>query len=259
MIKKTLLVLLALTYLSCGGGGGGGESLSTDACSVLDIGAKIVTGTQCSNENLSIAKIKLLFANGDEGLCTGSFIADTKVLTAAHCFLAGRVGSAVVTLGASSAFATEVQLHPEAQIVTPLNAVFNDVAILTVPAAFDVDPLPIILSSLPKSGDVISVFGFGIDENGELLGLRSGEMKLSSVTNDHLSAAYDGSGSNVCNGDSGGPAIALVAGSPGLIGVVSSGIAQARCLEGDISLFANLQNQKIIDFIQQNVPTLELK
>ena len=104
----------------------------------------------------------------------------------------------------------------------------------------------------------MAIFGFGFTENGVVgLGtLRSGEMRVEETDTNHILAIFDGSGSNTCSGDSGGPALAQNgSGAWGIIGITSTGTVEG-CGVGDESIFTNLSDPAMLAFIDEIVPNV---
>lgn len=268
---------LTLILLSCGGSssdddGGSGSSgngtLSTNACGTLGLGTRevatrentrVINGATCTEAGSPIVEISLLESSGDASLCSGTLLTSTHVLTAAHCFF-DEVRIASVAVGGQRVTASTVTVHPGVGIVPGILAVFNDVAILTLRTPITNQPtLPLIVSESVDVGDIFGVFGFGLDENDELGELQGGEMRISEVTENHITALFDGSGSNSCSGDSGGPAVyTTTSGVTGIVGVVSSGTI-TNCTAGDNAIYANTQGASILNFITQVVPDVRLE
>lgn len=247
-------VVASLCFM-VGCGGGGGSELSTDSCGVLGLNARIVNGTSCTIQGAPVVRISL-FARDSTALCSGTVIAPRKVLTAAHCFLGADVLRVDVTISERTIPATQAFLHPGVAIDAATRAVLNDVAVIELANDAAVSPVAIFTSAPVQSGSEFSIFGFGLDEAGNQGTLRSGEMAIDSISENHIFASFDGEGSNTCNGDSGGPALLEVAGRPTLIGITSSGV-NPNCSEGDLSLFQNLQNPGVLSFLREVAPDLQ--
>ena len=275
-MKKTfniLFVILVSALTACGGGGSdsddSGSGLSNNACGAIGLPTRIVDGTSCGNLTAS-AVVRFIFvdAQGNTGFCTGTMLTADDVLTAAHCVPNGLNGltSAVVASGntLASSVAVDVRrvsVHPGYVPVgeaSPI-AAFNDVAILHLASPLNIPTLPIVTSQQVVVGDIISIFGYGTDENGRFNGedLQSGEMLVSDVDANHIAANFTGDGSNTCQGDSGGPAILSTAKGPGIVGTTSTGTS-LTCSPPDLSLFANVQHPNALNFIRQSVPDARL-
>jgi len=253
--KYALVISMSLLLLSCGGDDTGGN-LSTNTCGLLGLPTKIINGTACSDTDSPVVRITLISRSGKPFLCTGTMLTSTKVLTAAHCFFEP-IRAAYIEAGRLRADATRVTVHPG--VSEQPTAVFNDVAILTLKTAVNLPTVPLFTSRALEAGDKIAIYGYGQTEDESpdhfTAGiLRSGQMRLDSVTPDHLIAAFDGKkGSNTCFGDSGGPAIFSSGGIVGIVGITSSGVV-SDCGPGDVSLFANTQGASVLNFIRTAVP-----
>ncbi|MFM1846607.1 MAG: hypothetical protein RL417_81 [Pseudomonadota bacterium] len=266
-----ILGLLSVALLAgCGGGGsdGGDDSnsgLSTNACSTLGLNTKIINGTACDTASSPVVEINLYGRDGSIGLCSGTAVQSRYVLTAGHCFLEGGGGSiesASVTAGGGEIFASKVFIHPQYSQSND-GAVFNDVAVLEFPRALNLPTLPVVVNRKVTSDDIVAIYGFGFDESGDFGALKSGEMDVADVTPNHIVSVFGSAGSNTCNGDSGGPAILQFIDdngqtTTGVVGVTSTGTNEG-CTEGDISLFANLQEEPIVSFLRSRVPGIALE
>lgn len=254
-IKILIIVAILLINSACTKDDKGG--LSKNACGLLrsnsqGINTKIIDGTQCSVNGSPIVSISVLLESGDVGLCSGTVIAPRHILTAAHCFdvdTVGEVLSSSVQIEGFNRSIRRITIHPRVNIPQ------NDVAIIELQEPTSVNPVPLILSSPVNPGDVISIFGYGFDENSNFATLKSGQMRVTGVTSQNIFARFsEGTGSNVCFGDSGGPAILDRGnGTLGIVGITSFATSEG-CIEDGFSGFANVQSNDILDFIFDVVP-----
>ncbi len=226
-----------------------------NSCDVLGLNNKIVGGTSCANPELS-AVVRIVLTTNDDQIanCTGTMITSNKLITAAHCF--EDVASATVEIGDQpltirSINAKVVYIHPDFN--DPNNTTNrNDIAILELVSNAGLPVMPILLGRDLDVGEIVSVFGYGQEDSGDVSStLRSGEMKISDVNNDFVKALYEGTGSNVCFGDSGGPLFASHNGRVAIFGTTSFG-TRTDCQSGDNTSFVKLQSADALEFINRN-------
>lgn len=238
------------------------ESLSRNACPILGLQTRIINGTECREGGSPIVQLSINLANGSQGLCSASLLTNQDLLTAAHCFF-GIVLSATAEVGGETVGVDSIEIHPEVQIDPSSQAVFNDVAVVRLERPISGSTLPILVSRNVREGEIISIYGYGLDENGNSEVLRSGQMRVSGVSENHIFARFDGEGSNTCNGDSGGPAVRTFVNEnnvlvDAIVGTVSSG-ELITCEAGDTTLFANILTDKVRDFITRTVPRVRVE
>jgi secreted trypsin-like serine protease len=259
-ITLSALGLLSLVHVGCGEGGSGdnGGNPSTDACSVIGLQTRIINGSSCTDSTSAVVRLSLLDSIGNEYICSGTLISSQYVLSAAHCFTTANITTIRVVIGGRTITGSSYVIHPGVQIDAVNGAVLNDASLVKLAQAATVTPLPLVSSENVSAGALVSIFGYGFDENGGIGTLQSGQMEVSSVSENHIFAAYGGEGSNVCNGDSGGPAIYTTAfGISGVVGITSTG-RRIDCGPGDITLFANTQTNSILNWVFSIVTDAEL-
>jgi|GEM_PF-1365348 len=206
-----------------------------------------------------MVRIEYSFVDGSLGLCSGTVIAPGIVLTAAHCFVGPRNGEIAsqiergILVGNSTAItrASEVIVHPTYREDLTVSAFFNDIAILRV-GELPLPALTIATRTALDSNTVLTAYGFGQVEDGSFGTLRSAQVPAAIVTPNHIFS------NGLCAGDSGGPLIQFgvdEAGNPtaGIVGVGSSGFTET-CGGSEVSLYTNLQNQEVLDFIELYAP-----
>lgn len=270
-IKIIFLGLLLSSLAACGGGGGGGgsdsdggDSLSNNACGSLGLNrsVRIINGTVCGNlGNSPVVRVISVLSPDTLELCTGTMVTPTVVLTAAHC-LTDAVGGGIVIGDAGNVLVVRgVQAfrHPGFRQVSA-SVFINDVALIRLEAAVNLPTLPILISSSPAAGDKAQIFGYGQDTpapaNAALL--RSGEVRISSLNADVITVDFNGDGSKVCHGDSGGPLLSSTAQGAAIIGITSSG-SSAGCEEGVASYFTNIQSSDVLSFLNSIAPDISIQ
>lgn len=153
-------------------------------------------------------------------LCTATLIGSRTVLTAAHCVRDdGQTWHSFVADGVTYSV-SKVIPHPEYSDTTYV----NDIALALLAASPPIVPSP-IAKLPPKVGQELTIVGFGrTKESGPS---DSGIKRLAKNTVSSVAAtritiwgSSEGKG-NICNGDSGGPSFAMIAGEELQVGVHS--------------------------------------
>jgi hypothetical protein len=284
--------MICLTVISCGGGGGNGGSSNEpdqDACNVLGLNTRIVSGSACETGANPVLK---LFIDSDSfsGTCTGTLIAPKKFLTAAHCVTDGEFGAPLPAQDFSVSqgnvlqpLARGVRVYSNPNPLRELNTInqaaqsrgdldeitndpngeksasyirefgLSDIAIIELDRAVNLPTAIVQTSAIPSAGTLVSIFGFGITSGDSQVAsdvLRSGEMLVDSTGPKNIFARFD-NGSNTCEGDSGGPMIIQNSdGSYAVVGTVLGGTKE-DCSIGDLSSFTATAGAGIAGFIKQ--------
>lgn len=241
------LSMMTLTVAGCGGGGGDSEA---DPCTTL----KIAGGTGCAASPKAIALVA-----SDKGYCTGTFITNKHVLTAAHCIPSSSSRIVVGARGFSSD-AAHVDVHPgyDGDVSSPF-----DVAVVTLLNSAAVDPVPLEISRAVSPGDRVIAYGFGLDEAGDDviervdnggLALKATDLEVTQVNSGTIYTKSDGNG-DTCQGDSGG---ALLTpgddGRPAVVALVRSGPDTCVVNSGYDSENTNIQGSSVLEFILAKAP-----
>lgn len=153
-----------------------------------------------------------------ESFCTGALIAKGVVLTAAHCALAEPALDVEVFAGADVNQSGGRFHGVVAQLVHPgydPESFTNDLALLWLDEPMTATPL--VRGPDPAVGDIVTMVGYGGDENGGGGERRVGTSRVTAV--DAQATRTEASPALACGGDSGGPALK----DGKLVGVVRSG------------------------------------
>ncbi len=183
--------------------------------------------------------------------CGGTIVADSWVLTAAHCGSQTTVYAGSNNTGSQTAYSVAQYVqHPNYSVNSTAGSYSNDYALLRINGTFPTNliraklPDATVMQAVAKVGDPVTTLGWGATSQGGSGTTSLREVTIPVVSDTTCAASYNGStaasglklnpavqicaglaagGKDSCQGDSGGPLIAPYNGSIYSIGVVSYG------------------------------------
>jgi V8-like Glu-specific endopeptidase len=223
-----LFILAALSLLACS---------STDTAAVPEPAPQttqdIVGGRSDRGHDPAVVALLL----GEEGLCSGSLIGPSLVLTARHCvsetshqvscpahgsqLLGDRDPSTITVLVGDTIQTARPVAHGARLRTLPGHTLCDhDAALIELDRPVDgVTPLVVDTSAGPAAGDLIRAVGFGLrGDNQDSAGRKYTRSHLAILAS--TKAEFE-VGEGICSGDSGGPAIDERSGK--IVGIVSRG------------------------------------
>jgi secreted trypsin-like serine protease len=270
-MRSVLLAAIVGVGVVAAGCGGGGSSAG-DSCSTL----KIANGDNCDVSQSPVALVLAKTRNGGISTCSGTVISPTAILTAAHCVI--NPGDPIVDVlvavpagvGAISDGTITSVRYDSRYTPLPSGALVYDQAVIRTSFDTGANPVPMLGSDSISPGEEITVFGYGLDEQGrgvldrindrdyEKL-LKAGTMIVDALNPVRLvfSSSFDSSGQSACPGDSGGPAIVKRGGRSVVGGIVSYG-SSGNCQSGSYVAFGNVGSGDNLRWIRGQVPEAEV-
>lgn len=282
LILKTLTMCLCALMASCGGnsdscslfgtcgayddGGSSTEFQGAPACQAIGYTSaqKVANGEACpvASSSDSSSVVKLIMTKGNfAGICTGTVVSPTTVLTAAHCFYGGVSSIEIITTVKGKQYtvpARSYTIHP--QFGASDDVLFNDIAIVRASRRLSAPISPILLSSSPAEYEDSLVAGYGQTENDgpAQANVYAGRAIIDDVSDNHIYINYTPSQAHPCKGDSGGALFVANGQGIAIVGVVSQSDPSVDeddvCEPGDRTLYTNVRDPSVEAFIRANIP-----
>jgi secreted trypsin-like serine protease len=236
----------------CAAGCGGEDALdpaSLGACgAALGKSQQAIVNGELDAADAAVASVNSLDVDCQRAgapACTGTLVAKDAILTAAHCVgefppeafavLFGATsdpGRGALGAGLEGSFfrVAGVRVHPGFDPKT----LANDVALLRLEGEPKVPPAPRLEAPPGDSlvGATARVVGFGRSDAAPAFAKREGAVQVAEATD--LTLVYRGDPAMTCDGDSGGPVFATVAGVEVLVAVTSRG--DAACADHGVAV-----------------------
>lgn len=253
---------------TCGGDDDGGSSTQfrgASACQAIGYAdtKKVANGEQCPVDSASDSSsvVKLIISKGNAtGVCTGTVVSPTTILTAAHCFARGASSIQIVTTvkGKQSAVAaSSYTIHPQWGVSN--NVMFNDIAVVKSARRLSAPITPILLSRSPAESEDSVVAGYGqtSNEGRAETNVYAGRAVVDDVSDNHIYIDYTQSQAHPCRGDSGGALFVANGTGVAIVGVVSQSDpsidVEDICEPGDRTLYTNVRDPSVAAFIRGNI------
>ena len=253
---------------TCGADDDGGSSTQfrgASACQAIGYvdTKKVANGEQCPVDSASDSSsvVKLIISKGNaSGVCTGTVVSPTTILTAAHCFARGASSIQIVTTvkGKQTAVAaSSYTIHPQWGISN--NVMFNDIAVVKSARRLSAPITPILLSRSPAESEDSVVAGYGqtSNEGRSEANVYAGRAVVDDVSDNHIYIDYTRSQAHPCRGDSGGALFVANGSGVAIVGVVSQSDpsidVEDICEPGDRTLYTNVRDPSVSAFIRGNI------
>jgi MYXO-CTERM domain-containing protein len=243
------------------------------ACAAADPGvavstAPIIGGTTDTGKDPAVTLVRIFDEQHYEiATCSGILITPRVVMTAAHC-ASGRRGDASYTVAFTDTYDPHTEgytglLGERGVLRRWVDPSFNlyalgdgyDLALLLLdaPAPQGIPPLPIDRTRVVAPGTPVRMVGFGMTQTQNASNVRSKQTAESHVTAlQTVLFNVDGTAASPCNGDSGGPALAVVDGTEVVSGLVSFG--DTNCDTLSTFTFVSRLIWNVDAFVMENDP-----
>ncbi|MEZ4754354.1 MAG: S1 family peptidase [Bdellovibrionota bacterium] len=270
--KFILIGLSIFTLTACGSSSSKENQTASERAGCGDLGAqRIFNGEVCSQDFRSpvVAILTGAFV-GDQlveaYLCTGALVTIDDVVTSAHCFTQVAINNpgtdlaAVVIVGGAAGETlglANLAFHPLYDLTA--GSPF-DIAMLTLERVPNppIGPIPFALSQSTLPADLVTAFGYGTNNHGEIGELKAADITIEAIEGGNMFGLLATSGSSLCAGDSGGPVVKQLNGITSLVGINSFNIFENNCAVAGapISGMIDIQFPTILDFMVGYAPDI---
>jgi len=218
--------------------------------------------------DLQLTSMGLIVSKTYDGVymrCTGTLVGPREVLTAAHCL--ENVEGGIIVLGGTIYEGVEFIPHPGYTGNRDITQVaMNDVGVMVLREAPNrIEQKPLVSGRSLRIGDNLTVYGYGANESssnaesaGDMLSRgKYGSFIVTNLWNGVAEATYAASSTAICPGDSGGPGMLSIGGTPAIATVSSygssevDGIGACFTRNGTLSGFADLNSPSNIEFLKR--------
>jgi V8-like Glu-specific endopeptidase len=251
---------IGLFVVGMGGAGIGCGQASAPASAVMEEADPIVGGSADTDDPSVVAVYGQQPGATSGFLCTGSVIAPSVVLTAAHCVSEVETGAGAIFTVITSADVAKSRGQQLAVSAVHPNPLWNpddleaghDQGIVILSQPTSLPPLPINRKKLVSSqvGRAVRIVGYGLDDGSRQTGAGLKRQAITSLGTIFSSLILVGNSRHgTCNGDSGGPAFMNVSGVETIVGTTSYG--NADCTDGGFDARVDTD----LAFIDQYLPS----
>ena len=262
-MKNNNIAIAFAILLSCllsGCGGGGSSSLAGNACA--DLNLRVYGGAQCNYHRSPVVPIVAYNASSEIiGVCSATMVTVNDALTAAHCALLASIpgfAGAFVYADDEPHLISNFSIHP---LYDGSTVSAHDIAMLTINDVLDIGPVPLLLSNPIATGERISVFGYGRNEDyyehPHASDFKAAHMRIEGIGGGIFAASFDTAQAGICHGDSGGPVTQTIAGITSIVGVSSFGVS--GCQSGSVSGFVDMQIPGNYEFVLNYAPDVAVR
>ena len=250
---------LLVVGMGCAGIGCG-EAGERAASPIMEEGDSIIGGSADTDDPSVVAVYGQQPGATGGFLCTGSVIAPTVILTAAHCVSEVETGAGAEFTVITSPDVAKSRGQQLAVSAVHANPLWNPddleaghdqgIVILSQPTALR--PLPINRKKLTSSlvGRSVRIVGYGLDDGSRQTGAGLKRQAITALGTIFTNLILVGNSRHgTCNGDSGGPAFMNISGVETIVGTTSYG--NADCTDGGFDARVDTD----LAFIDQFLPS----